>query len=94
MAQWLRVLTVLPEDLGSIPSIHMAAHNCNSSVPVNLAPSHRHTYRKNTNMHKVKISKLNKNKNKISVSKLFFELPKLIYFILAPLLKQADKMTQ
>ena len=27
MAQWLRVLTALPEDLSSIPSIHMVAHN-------------------------------------------------------------------
>ena len=26
MAQWLRA--ALPEDLGSIPSTHMAAHNC------------------------------------------------------------------
>ena len=45
-------------------------------------------------MHKVKISKLNKNKNRINVSKLFFELPKLIYSVLAPFLKQADEMTQ
>jgi len=28
MAQWLRALTALPEDLGSIPSNDMAAHNC------------------------------------------------------------------
>jgi hypothetical protein len=28
MAQWLRQLTALPEDLGSMPSIHVAAHNC------------------------------------------------------------------
>ena len=28
MAQWLGALTALPEDLGSIPSTHMAAHNC------------------------------------------------------------------
>jgi hypothetical protein len=27
MAQWLRVLTALPEILSSIPSIHMVAHN-------------------------------------------------------------------
>ena len=27
----LRALAVLPEDLGSIPSTHMVAHNCNSS---------------------------------------------------------------
>ncbi|CAO2608825.1 hypothetical protein LEMLEM_LOCUS13963 [Lemmus lemmus] len=28
MAQRLRALTALPEDPGSIPSTHMAAHNC------------------------------------------------------------------
>ena len=28
MAQQLRALTALPEDPGSIPSTHMAAHNC------------------------------------------------------------------
>jgi hypothetical protein len=27
-AQWLRALAALPEDLGSIPSTHTAAHNC------------------------------------------------------------------
>jgi hypothetical protein len=31
MAQWVRVLTALPEDPGSIPGTHMTAHNCNSS---------------------------------------------------------------
>jgi hypothetical protein len=28
VAQWLRALTTFPEDLGSISSTHMAAHNC------------------------------------------------------------------
>jgi hypothetical protein len=28
MAQRLRALVVLPEDPGSIPSTHMAAHSC------------------------------------------------------------------
>lgn len=28
MAQWLRSLVDLPEDLGLIPSIDMASHNC------------------------------------------------------------------
>lgn len=28
MVQQLRALTALPEDLGSIPSTHMAAHAC------------------------------------------------------------------
>ena len=27
MAQWLRTLAALPEDLDSIPSAHIAAHN-------------------------------------------------------------------
>ena len=31
MAQQLRTLAVLPEDPGSIPITHMAAHNCNNS---------------------------------------------------------------
>lgn len=31
MAPLLRALAVLPEDLGSILSNHMAAHNCNST---------------------------------------------------------------
>jgi hypothetical protein len=31
MAQQLGALAAFPEDLGSIPSTHMAAHNCNSS---------------------------------------------------------------
>jgi hypothetical protein len=29
MTQQLRALTALPEDPGSIPSSHMAAHSCN-----------------------------------------------------------------
>ena len=28
MAQWLRALTALPKDPGSIPSTHMTTHNC------------------------------------------------------------------
>lgn len=28
MAQQLRALAALPEDPGSVPSTHMAAHNC------------------------------------------------------------------
>jgi hypothetical protein len=31
MAPQLRALAAIPEGLGSIPSIHIAAHNCNSS---------------------------------------------------------------
>jgi hypothetical protein len=28
MAQWLRILSALPKDLGSIPGTHMDAHSC------------------------------------------------------------------
>jgi hypothetical protein len=28
MAEWLRALAALPEDLGLIPSTHMVAYNC------------------------------------------------------------------
>ena len=28
MTQWIRALAALPENLDSIPSTHMAAHNC------------------------------------------------------------------
>lgn len=28
MAEWLRILVVLSEDMGLIPSTHIAAHNC------------------------------------------------------------------
>lgn len=29
MAQWIKVLTALLEDLSSIPGLHVVAHNCN-----------------------------------------------------------------
>lgn len=32
MTQWIRALAGLPEGLGSVPSPHMAGHNCNSPV--------------------------------------------------------------
>ncbi|EDL76976.1 rCG25076 [Rattus norvegicus] len=34
MAQQLRAPAALPEDPGSIPGTHMAAHNCNSGSRV------------------------------------------------------------
>ena len=65
--QWLRTPAALPEDLGSISSINMAAH-IQSGVPIPryLPPSsglcglcmhvvHRLTRRQNTNTHKIKI---------------------------------------
>jgi hypothetical protein len=51
MTQQLRVLAALTEDSGSIPSIHMAAHNCVTPIPGDLTPSHRHICRQNTNAH-------------------------------------------
>ena len=40
MAQQFRALAVLPEDMGSIPSPHMAAQNC-TPVAAILTASHR-----------------------------------------------------
>ena len=57
MAQWLRALTALPEDLGSTPSIHMAAHNC---LQLELLSSTIFTQihmKANTNVHKIKINR-------------------------------------
>jgi hypothetical protein len=36
MVQWLKALTALPEVQGSIPSIHMATHNCLFKTPVQI----------------------------------------------------------
>ena len=44
-AQQLRALAVLPEDPGSIPSIHMAAHSCLlTPVPEDKTSSHRYIH--------------------------------------------------
>ena len=51
MVQWLRALAPLPEDPGSIPSTHMAAHNGLTPVPKDLALSHRHTHAGKTPLH-------------------------------------------
>ena len=56
MAQRLRALAVLPKDLDSITNSHMAAH----SFSGNPTPSHRHTCKQNTNVHKIKKKKLKK----------------------------------
>ena len=49
MAQQLRTLTTLPEDLESNPSTHLAAHNCLELQYLTL--SHRHTCRQNNDAH-------------------------------------------
>jgi hypothetical protein len=56
MVEQLRALTALPDDSGSNPSIHTAAHNCPSLQ--DLKPSHRHACRQNTDAHKMDINKL------------------------------------
>ena len=61
MAQQLRALVALPEDLDSIPSTHMAAHNSVAPEPGDLTPSHRHTHKQNTNAIKNKSLKKKKN---------------------------------
>jgi hypothetical protein len=48
----LRALVALPEDPGSILSTHMAAHTCLTAVQGDPIPSHRHTLRQNTSVHK------------------------------------------
>jgi hypothetical protein len=52
MDQWLKALAALPEDLGSIPSTHVAAYNSSFG---NLTPSCRHTCRQNMSAHEIKI---------------------------------------
>ena len=55
MAQWLRAVAALPEDPGSIPRTHTAAHNSSSRGSVN---PHIDIYvGKTPNAHKIKISK-------------------------------------
>ena len=60
MTQWLRAPVALRGDPGSIPSNYMAHGSSQLSatpVPVDPTPSHRHTYRQNTNVHKIMIKK-------------------------------------
>lgn len=55
MAQQLRALAALPNDLGSIPSTYLQLTTvCNSSSR-SSNNSHRYTCRLNTNAHKIKI---------------------------------------
>ena len=64
MAQQLRALVALPEDLDSIPSTHMAAHNSVTPDPGDLTPSHRHTHKQNTNA--IKNKSLKKKKKTVA----------------------------
>jgi len=63
MVQWLGALAALPEDPGSIPSTHKA-FNPDLGDPT---PSHRHTYRQNTNAHKVEKEKERKRMPKSAI---------------------------
>ena len=52
MAQWLRALADLPEDPAQVP--HGSSQLSVSPVLGHLKPSHSHTRRQNTNVHKTK----------------------------------------
>ena len=55
MAQWLRVLAALPEDLGfNSQHPHGSSQLSIISVPGYLTHSHRHTHRQNTSEYKIK----------------------------------------
>jgi hypothetical protein len=57
IAQQLRVLAALSEDLGSFNSYypHGSSQLSVTPVPGNPTPSNRHTCRQNTNAHEIKI---------------------------------------
>jgi len=68
IADPLRALTAL-QDPRSIPSIHMAAHNCLTPVPEDLA-THAHAHARQNAMH-TKINKINREAvSKKSVKKM------------------------
>jgi hypothetical protein len=58
MAQQLRALGIFSENLSSIPSTHMAAHNCLTPIPRDLAP-HTGMHAGKTSMHMKFKKKLN-----------------------------------
>ena len=61
VVQWLRVLTALPKDPGSIPSICMAPHNCMRLQFQKICEARTDIHKdKNTNTYKIKINKLKK----------------------------------
>lgn len=62
MAQHLRVLAALLEDLGSSSSTHMT-HLPVTPVPGDLTPQHK-TCRQNTSTHEINIDKTKKQKKK------------------------------
>jgi hypothetical protein len=87
MAQWLGALLALVEDLGLIPSTHMAIYNCITPVQEDLIPSHRHTCRQNTNAHrnKIKIIKKRRLQSYFIKYKVASSLPKAVTMVAWPL---------
>ena len=57
MAQWLRAHTVLPYLGFNSQHPHGGSQLSVTPVPGGLIPSHRHTYKHNTNTHKIKRKK-------------------------------------
>ena len=64
MAQWLRALVALPEDWGSIPSTHRAAHNFLSFQFQGTQQLHTDICSHNMHAHEMKISHLKKWKDR------------------------------
>jgi hypothetical protein len=59
MAQQLRALAALLEDLGSIPSTYMGSSKPSITPALgDITPSGRHTCSQNTNVYKIKINKI------------------------------------
>ena len=71
MAQQLRALGIFSENLSSIPSTHMAAHNCLTPIPRDLAP-HTGMHAGKTSMHMKFKKKLNSLKNILPLSSDWF----------------------
>lgn len=55
MGQWLRAVTVLLEDLGSIPSTNTAENNCSKLQFQEIQHSHTDIYAGETTMYRKKI---------------------------------------
>jgi hypothetical protein len=64
MVSQLRPLAVLPEDPGSVPSTHTAAHTACNPVPSDLTSSHGNACSQNSSAHKNKSLKKTKQTKK------------------------------
>ena len=66
-AQWLRVLTCLPKDLGSNPSTHASAHNSGCRKPVKPSSALQNSARtRGTEIHTIIPAHTQKNKREIN----------------------------